>query len=155
MPPKGEGRLLWIVTAPVVVVIALPAYLVYLIHLAFVLVVNRVVPDSTQGQLGAWLSKYAAALVLGAFVLGMAYLIFADDDPCGDERREYQAYNIVLEVPEFPFDDAGSADTYFLVTDRIKDRYPDLWQERERALDSWGYCEESNRPDPGDFDRGF
>ena len=155
MPPKGEGRLLWIVTAPVVVVIALPAYLVYLIHLAFVLVVNRVVPDSTQGQLGAWLSKYAAALVLGAFVLGMAYLIFADDDPCGDERREYQAFNVALGVPEYFTDADGSPDTWVQIMDGIEARYPDLWQERAWAFDSWGYCEEINRPDPGDFDRGF
>ena len=71
-PPKGEGRLLWILRAPVVVVIALPAILVYLVHLAFVLVVNRVVPGSIQGQFGAWWAKYAAALVAVAFVLGMA-----------------------------------------------------------------------------------
>ena len=86
---------------------------------------------------------------------GNGYLIFADDDPCGEERRKYQAFNIALDVPQYFTNADGSPDTYFLVIDRIKDRYPDLWQEREWAWDSWGYCEEINRPDPGDFDRGF
>ena len=136
---------------------ASPAYLVYFIHLAFVLVVNRVVPRSIRGGLGAWWSKYAAALIVGALVLGGGYLFYADvtDDPCGEERRKYRAFNVALDVPEYFTDADGSPDTWLRIMDGIEARYPDLWQERALAFDSWGYCEEINRPDPGDFDRGF
>jgi len=154
-PPRGEGLfawLGWIVTAPVVVFGGLVAYLFYLIHLAFVLVVNRVVPRSIRGPLGAWWSKYAAALIAGAFVLGVAYLIYADatDDPCGEEWRKYQAFNIVLDVPKYFTDADGSPDTWFRIMDGIEARYPDLWREREWAWDSLGWCERINEPDPGE-----
>ncbi len=53
-------------------------------------------------------------------------------------------------MSEYFTDDDGSPDTWLLITDRTKDRYPDLWRERERACDDYAYCEIINSPDPGE-----
>ena len=104
-----------------------------------------------RDQLGVWWARYAAAGVGVVIVLSLAYLVYdSTRDPCGEEHRAARAYNIVLDVPEYFTDDDGSPDTWLLITDRIKDRYPDLWRERERAWDDYAYCEIINEPDPGE-----
>lgn len=77
-----------------------------------------------------------AGVVVTLIVVGVLFLLYLDStsDPCGDEKREAEAYNIALGVPAVPLHPSYENQRVLAA------RYPELWNQRDLALSRWDRC---------------
>lgn len=97
--------------------------------------------------------QYGTYVLVAVVVVGAGYLLYsaATDDPCGEEKEEVRAYEIVLNIPKAPnLDDQEAIDVYIRNLDYAEDRYPDLYSDYQFAVDALFRCELSQPREPLD-----